>query len=336
MINLAANTRYYYRVGFTSNSGSFSPVYSFMSRPNSEQVSETRFLMYGDLGGEWAGSGHLTTARMIDSNEVEENEFTLLVGDVSYEDGQDEYWDIYVDQIEPIAARHPFMVQVGNHEEDYGECCVPLDTRFHVPDNNYDGNSLLWYSFTWGLIKFVVMSTEHDFDRGSEQHDYLVREMANINRTATPWLIFTGHRPMYLEDFVDPLLQRQLEEELIEYAVDLVTVGHVHLYERSCSIIDNECETRSDNNHVYHQPQAPVHLLVGMAGRGFDYGSIFAEMREMTAAATGVPAAKMDDITEVSIYELGYARFVANHTHLSGYFIREDNGSVADYFTIAK
>jgi len=41
------------------------------------------------------------------------------------------------------------------------------------------------------------MSTEHDFTVGSPQWNYLVSDLQKVNRTETPWVIFTGHRPMY-------------------------------------------------------------------------------------------------------------------------------------------
>jgi len=41
------------------------------------------------------------------------------------------------------------------------------------------------------------MSTEHDFKVGSPQWNYLVSDLQKVNRTLTPWVIFTGHKPMY-------------------------------------------------------------------------------------------------------------------------------------------
>ena len=43
----------------------------------------------------------------------------------------------------------------------------------------------------------MLMSTEHNFDIGSEQHAFIQKDLTAVNRSATPWLIFAGHRPMY-------------------------------------------------------------------------------------------------------------------------------------------
>ena len=44
-----------------------------------------------------------------------------------------------------------------------------------------------------------MMSTEHDFTTDSEQLQFLDNHLASVNREKTPWLIFVGHRPMYID-----------------------------------------------------------------------------------------------------------------------------------------
>ena len=44
-----------------------------------------------------------------------------------------------------------------------------------------------------------MMSTEHDFTADSEQLQFLDDHLKKVNREKTPWLIFTGHRPMYVD-----------------------------------------------------------------------------------------------------------------------------------------
>ena len=50
------------------------------------------------------------------------------------------------------------------------------------------------YGFDYGCIHFVMMSTEHNFTQGSIQYNYLVNHLKTVDRTKTPWLIFSGHR----------------------------------------------------------------------------------------------------------------------------------------------
>ena len=50
------------------------------------------------------------------------------------------------------------------------------------------------YAFDYGSVHFLVMSTEHDFRQGSLQYQYLSNELASVDRSITPWLVFAGHR----------------------------------------------------------------------------------------------------------------------------------------------
>ena len=50
------------------------------------------------------------------------------------------------------------------------------------------------YSFVYGSVQIIMMSTEHDFQVSSKQYSALVSYFEAVNRTRTPWLIFSGHR----------------------------------------------------------------------------------------------------------------------------------------------
>ena len=43
----------------------------------------------------------------------------LHIGDISYARGIGALWDGFMTQIEPIAARVPYMAGIGNHEYDH-------------------------------------------------------------------------------------------------------------------------------------------------------------------------------------------------------------------------
>lgn len=34
---------------------------------------------------------------------------------------------------------------------------------------------------------------------GSEQHSFVLKDLANVNRSLTPWLVVGGHRPFYID-----------------------------------------------------------------------------------------------------------------------------------------
>ena len=39
-----------------------------------------------------------------------------------------------------------------------------------------------------------MMSTEHDFRKGTKQYSALKQYLKNVDRGVTPWLVFAGHR----------------------------------------------------------------------------------------------------------------------------------------------
>ena len=75
--------------------------------------------------------------------------------------------------------------------------CTPEELvhgyMFAVPDN---GHSLYWYSFDYGGIHVVQMSSEHNWTRGSEQYEWIKRDLEAVDRDQTPWVILTAHRMM--------------------------------------------------------------------------------------------------------------------------------------------
>ena len=57
------------------------------------------------------------------------------------------------------------------------------------------------YSVDFGLVHFVMLSTEHDFAVGSPQRAWLEKDLAAVDRSKTPWLLTGGHRPMYSSSY---------------------------------------------------------------------------------------------------------------------------------------
>ena len=88
--------------------------------------------------------------------------------------------------------------------------------------------------------------------------------MAAVDRTKTPWLIVSIHRPLY-SDFAQGSefekaanLTRALEPILFENSVDLVLTAHIHNWQRSCPAAKGGC--------VGAGVQAPVHIATPSAG----------------------------------------------------------------------
>jgi len=128
-----------------------------------------------------------------------------------------------------------------------------------------------WYSFDYGNIHFILMSTEHNFQKGSAQNIWLETALSSVNRSPPPWIIFSGHRPMYIDSIYDnppdgdqpvaALLRKSLEHLLLKYKVDLALWGHNHSYQRTCPVYNEQCTSGST-----------THVVIGMAGMSLTHG----------------------------------------------------------------
>jgi hypothetical protein len=318
---LDTHTRYTYMVGNPAYK-SWSIPFSIRTAPSQAQTEAAlpmRFLVTGDIGYQNAA-----TLPMMQS-EVAEGAVDAVVsmGDYAYDlhlaDGH--VGDIFMQEIEPIAATVPFMVCPGNHEmhdvfSHYTERfrLMPSNTGV-VHSANGEAPNNWFFSYDVGLVHFTVISTEiyfkktlaEDGDLIARQEAWLKRdlEQANANRAQTPWLIVMGHRPMYCTSDADncgkkaAFLRARLEDLFYEQGVDLYICGHQHNYERAFDVYKGETWQRTRNM------RATTHILTGASGQ-----YILSVMRKEFE----LPAAKWDAFRN-SIF--GYSRLqVHNATHV--------------------
>nr|CCA27923.1 calcineurinlike phosphoesterase putative [Albugo laibachii Nc14] len=277
------------------------------------------------------------------------NNFLLHVGDVGYALGFGLRWDYFMKMIEPVATHVPYLVSVGNHEHDYtrggkshdpsgavgpdggmnfqpswgnfkrdsaGECSVPLYHRFHTPEN---GRGLFWYSFDYGPIHIIQMSSEHDWRRGSEQFLWLEEDLKQVNRSVTPWIVLTIHRMMYTTQVgeagdlvVSYHLRMELEDLLFKYKVSLIIAGHQHSYERSCRVRNGLC--------LKDDEQGPVHIVVGTAGAHLEQNGFSPSIGKWSVS---------------HVVDWGYLRFSVTNQRMQMQFVLSRTGDVFDQVDIS-
>ncbi|EPB70984.1 Ser/Thr phosphatase family protein [Ancylostoma ceylanicum] len=128
-----------------------------------------------------------------------------MTGDISYDlhTGDGKNGDEFMNQLEPLLSRIPYMVIAGNHEND-GRNFSNFQERFWMPHNGYHDNQ--FYSFDLGPVHWVGLSTEYygyyqSLGKGPvfTQYNWLKQDLAhaNSNRHHTPWIISYLHRPFY-------------------------------------------------------------------------------------------------------------------------------------------
>ncbi|KAI4372849.1 hypothetical protein MLD38_011033 [Melastoma candidum] len=273
MSGLQPSTSYSYRYG--SDKVGWSDRLQFKTPP-AEGSAELKFISFGDMGKapldgsveHYIQPGSLSVIKAV-ADEVDAGNVDSIfhIGDISYATGFLVEWDFFLNLIKPVASRVPYMTAIGNHERDY----VNSGSQYGTPDSGGECG---------GSIHFTVISTEHDWTENSEQYKWMKSDMASINRSRTPWLIFMGHRPMYTSSpgifNVDDHFVKAVEPLLLENKVDLVLFGHVHNYERTCSVYQGECKAMPKKDasgiDVYNNSRyaAPVQVVIGMAGFSLD------------------------------------------------------------------
>lgn len=221
------------------------------------QTNNTTTVFLGDLGDTL---NSFQTIKHISENSRLNS--LVLVGDLSYADGNQAIWDSWTGYVSQVARRMPWMFIPGNHENEWithSNQFIAYDTRFRMPTVN--GKKERFYSFEVGPVHWLMTSTYEDFTPGSPQYNFILQDLASVDRARTPWLFFTSHAPWFSSNerhFMarEPQLMREtFDVYLKRYKVDVCFFGHVHAYER--------------NNRVHDfapDPEAPFHITVGGGG----------------------------------------------------------------------
>ena len=223
-----------------------------------------------------------------------------MMGDIAYADDSFGYhpfefryehvYNGYMNWMQNISAKIPFMTVPGNHES---ECHSPVcyifhnlsdnlanftayNTRFSMPSQESNGVESMWYSFNYGGIHFTMINTETDFPGAAEENHgdsgktwpaghfasngtymkWLEQDLskANQERDKKPWIIAVGHRPaVFILDTFSKLFRK--------YNVDMYISGHLHEYVR---FLPTNNSIKSKNH--YHNINETTEIIVGSAG----------------------------------------------------------------------
>ncbi|CAA0825438.1 Probable inactive purple acid phosphatase 27 [Striga hermonthica] len=346
--DLWPNTECTYKIGHILSNGSnvWSKKYTFKSSPYPGQDSLQRIIIFGDMGkAERDGSNEYsnyqpgslnTTDQLI--KDIKNIDIVFHIGDLTYSNGYISQWDQFTAQVEPIASRVPYMIASGNHERDWpgsgsfydtpdsgGECGVPAETMFFVPAEN---RAKFWYSTDYGMFRFCIADSEHDWREGSEQYEFIEHCLASVDRQKQPWLVFAAHRVLgYSSDkyyglegsFEEPMGRESLQKLWQKYKVDIAFYGHVHNYERSCPIYQNIC-VNSEKSRYSGTVNGTIHVVVGGGG------SHLSEFSPVSASWS-----------LYRDYDWGFVKLTAfNHSYLSFEYKKSRDGKVYDSFTVAR
>lgn len=170
--------------------------------------------------------------------------FFLLPGDLSYADGDQPLWDQWFQRMEPLAATAPMVCCGGNHEENDGNGEGWLSRVSHPYPNGPLGRPARgWYAYDVHRIGYVVSTGGSFIADGRLAEELLFVETAlaraALRRAAgeIDFIAFVMHYTIWTDQEGrgpnNPALVLLVENILVRYGVDLVLVGHDHVYQRS-------------------------------------------------------------------------------------------------------
>lgn len=294
LISLEPSIEYMYRVkGFDNVNKTYrsSDTFIFRAAPLNEPDRITRIATLADQGT-FMLLGFAVQDKLEASKYDLEIDLATVVGDLSYaglssdipllnitkEDEFEHIWDLYGIQSQPVAATMPWMVTNGNHERFYNYSA--FRNRYSMPYERSGGSEDgFWYSFNYGNVHYVSISSENDLTTGSPQQTWLVSDLTAATspeqRAIVPWIVLVIHKPLYCSADGTPGGYADLLEALcLQYDIDITITGHMHCYERVHPVQSGEVtvypnQITIDNNLVdayYSYGKGPVHVVQGSAG----------------------------------------------------------------------
>lgn len=233
---LEAGTTYYYKVG---GPGHWSQVFDTSTAPTQGTTEPWSFVASGD------SRNNVDNAWPIAMRRVYEHGADLQVfsGDAVFlgalQPNWDEFFEAHVDDftIQDLLSRVPLMVSNGNHDA----LSINYVTQFALPQEESErerGQGEEWYSFDYGNAHFVVLNDTviDESVIGGSQAQWLRRDLAAVDRNATPWVFAVHHQPFYTcfsNHAPKASLRTAWQPIFDEFEVDIVFTGHNHVYERS-------------------------------------------------------------------------------------------------------
>jgi predicted phosphodiesterase len=228
--NLNKDTSYHYEVHAwhddeEENQHIVSEKRTFKTAPSDD--AEFDFLFYGD--SRYLTDVHSRLAeRML--QDAKENDINLVLhaGDIVNQGFIWEQWQQnFFAPAEELIAQLPIVPVPGNHE---------LNTKLYYDYFDLPGNEA-WYHFRYGIADIYALNSNVDYGPQSEQYKWLQTQLATQTGR---WKIVMLHHPPYScaigRKKEGQNLVRDIVPLLEAYGVDVVLLGHDHVYGRSANI----------------------------------------------------------------------------------------------------
>jgi hypothetical protein len=214
-------------------------INNFIEKPNDNNSTNYNFIAVGD----WYCNEE--TKKTINNILAQHPELIITTGDQVKESPSASCW---IEMSKPIKDK--MRIAIGNHDAEFANIYKQI-VDYHNLKNPY-------YSHDFKNVHFISMSTEHPFEAGSQQYEFIKSDLEKTSTNASiDWIIVHQHKPLYStnQDKVEAEQLRDIYQQLFEkYDVDLVISSHNQYYERTYPILYNEEYEKNTNKKVEPKP----------------------------------------------------------------------------------
>jgi len=202
---------------------------SFTTAPSDGDVSDVRFVLYGDERG-LPATHELVVRRVYD----EPADFLVNTGDVVADGRVAALWEGFFGIEDRVLRDRCMFTAIGNHElvQENGASFLKY---FGTPEQQRD--HVFYRTFRWSFIRFFVLNGEGSFL--GDDRTWLERELKKADvEPGVAWRIVLVHDGPFssgLHGDNEKMQGADLPKLLREHHVDFVLSGHDHIYERGAS-----------------------------------------------------------------------------------------------------
>ena len=266
--------------------------------------------------GDWACNKE--TKKTIKKITKLDPELVLGLGDYTFESNSPQCW---FDISKPIDDK--LKIAIGNHDLDYQISYYQLLNHYNLQEP--------YYSFDFQNIHFLAISSEHPFEEGSKQYEFIKKDLEEslLSDSSILWRIVFLHKPMYTSADFDRKYSEELKNtfhQLFEkYSVDIVLSGHTQYYQRSLPLsYNNDNDTTpfvmDHNNNEYNNQDGIIFITAGTAGDKIHHISYYLPYYTIQQGKFG--------FLNFDLENNGYT--------LTGTFYDTDDRDILDRFVISK
>ena len=245
--DLEPGTTYVYRVG---SDNSWSKTANFTT-----ETADTESFSFMDLGDVQEGESTDPFKELLAQAYANfpDIRFALCNGDLIDEPNSTKEWEAFYKAAEGVFDHIPLMTALGNHEgsnSSYFKSMV-------LPQNGPDGYKEQFYSFDYGNAHFVVLNSNFMTNAAEAQPlvDWLKSDLKNSSKK---WKFAVFHHPPYGvnagnsgDETICSMIQEKWLPVLEDGGVDMVFVGHQHMYMRTYPIKDGEVQEKQTDGITY-------------------------------------------------------------------------------------